>query len=145
MFNAWWVCVWIDRYRHLRVVCYEGFQKKYIYIYNKLPPAAWWSTQRTWRGRRARAGRCSWSRGRRYLAIPAGGNENVASENKFAQGGDPPDTGGGRLFFSLATFGLLATRRRLRRRGDSWAQRSAFVVRVAWYEGLRHKKWCVGV
>jgi len=41
---------------------------------------------------------------------------------------EPPDTGGGRVFSLDATFGLLATRRRLERRGDSSALRSAFVV-----------------
>jgi len=35
---------------------------------------------------------------------------------------------GGRVFSLDATFGLLATRRRLGRRGDSSAIRSAFVV-----------------
>ena len=40
-----------------------------------------------------------------------------------------PSTGGGRRSFSLdAALGLLATRRRLGRRGDSFALRSAFVV-----------------
>jgi len=32
---------------------------------------------------------------------------------------EPPDTGGGRIFSLDATFGLLATRWRLWRRGDS--------------------------
>jgi len=37
----------------------------------------------------------------------------------FAQGEEPPDTGGGRFFSFDATLGLLATRWRLWRRGDS--------------------------
>jgi len=41
---------------------------------------------------------------------------------------EPPDTGGGRVFSLDATFGLLATRRRLMHRGDFSALRSAFVV-----------------
>jgi len=45
------------------------------------------------------------------------------------QGEEPLDTGGGPVFFSLdASSGLLATRRRLGRWGDSFAMRSAFVV-----------------
>jgi len=39
-----------------------------------------------------------------------------------------PDTGGGRVFSLDAALGLLATRRRLGRRGDFFAMRSAFVV-----------------
>jgi len=38
------------------------------------------------------------------------------------------DTGGGRVFSLDAALGLLATRRRLGRRGDFSAMRSAFVV-----------------
>jgi len=45
-----------------------------------------------------------------------------------AQGEEPPYTGGGRVFSFKATIGLLATRRRLGRRGDSPALHSAFVV-----------------
>jgi len=41
---------------------------------------------------------------------------------------EPPDTGGGRVFSFDASFGLLATRRRLRRRGCSCVLGSAFVV-----------------
>ena len=49
---------------------------------------------------------------------------------------EPPDTGGGRVFSLDATFGLLATRRRLGRRRDSSALRSALVVWVVCYEGF---------
>jgi len=53
---------------------------------------------------------------------------DINPKKKF-QGEEPLDTGGGRFFFSLdASSGLLATRRRLGRRGDSSAQRSAFVL-----------------
>jgi len=44
------------------------------------------------------------------------------------QGEEPPDTGGGRVFSLDATSDLLATRRRLGRRGGSCALRAAFVV-----------------
>jgi len=44
------------------------------------------------------------------------------------QGEEPPYTGGGRGFSLDAALGLLATRQRLGRRGDSSAMRSAFVV-----------------
>jgi len=44
------------------------------------------------------------------------------------KGEEPPHTGGGRVFSFDATFGLMATRRRLGRRGGSFALRSAFVV-----------------
>ena len=43
----------------------------------------------------------------------------------FAEREEPLDTGGGRVFSLDASFGLLATRWRLWRRGDSWALRSA--------------------
>ena len=44
-------------------------------------------------------------------------------------------------FFSLdASSGLLATRRRLGRRGDSSAMRSAFVARVVGYEEFKKKR-----
>jgi len=46
----------------------------------------------------------------------------------FAEGEEPPDTGGGRVFSFDATFGLLATRWRLWRRSGSSVLRSAFVV-----------------
>jgi len=46
----------------------------------------------------------------------------------FAKGEEPPDTGGGRVFSLDATYGLLATRRRLWRRGGFSALRSAFVL-----------------
>jgi len=54
------------------------------------------------------------------------------------QGEEPPDTGGGRVFSLDATSDLLATRRRLGRRGGSCALRAAFVVWVVWYEGFTH-------
>jgi len=45
------------------------------------------------------------------------------------------------FFFSLDAFsGLLATRRRLGRRGDSSAMRSAFVARVVCYEEFTKKQ-----
>jgi len=44
------------------------------------------------------------------------------------KGEEPPDTGGGRVFSLDTALGLLATRRRLVRRGDASAMRSAFVV-----------------
>jgi len=47
---------------------------------------------------------------------------------KKLKGEEPPDTGGGRVFSLDAALGRLATRRRLGRRGDSSAMRSAFVV-----------------
>jgi len=56
-------------------------------------------------------------------------NAREVKIKKIFQGEEPLDTGGGRVFFSLdASSGLLATRRRLGRRGDSSALRSAFVV-----------------
>ena len=46
----------------------------------------------------------------------------------FAQGEEPPNTGGGRVFSLDATSGLLDTRWRLWRRGGSSALRSACVM-----------------
>jgi len=48
--------------------------------------------------------------------------------DSLLKGGEPPDTGGGRVFSLDAALGLLALRRRLGRRGDYSAMRSAFVV-----------------
>jgi len=53
---------------------------------------------------------------------------NAKLKKKVAQGEEPPDTGGGRVFSLGATFGLLATRRLMGRRRDSFAMHSAFVV-----------------
>jgi len=56
------------------------------------------------------------------------GLPNKEKNRPFAQGEEPPDTGGGRVFSLDATSDLLATRWRIWRRGDSWALRSASVV-----------------
>jgi len=53
-----------------------------------------------------------------------------------AEGEEPPDTGGGRVFSLDATSGLMSTRWRLWRQSGSSALRSAFGVRVICHEGL---------
>jgi len=72
----------------------------------------------------------------RLLRLAAGNDDYDYDEGRYLffrlvaqvlKGEEPPDTGGGRVFSLDAALGLLATRRRLGRRGDFFAMRSAFV------------------
>jgi len=75
-----------------------------------------------------------------YLTIDSSWKKTKTRAYRFryfrhsAQGEEPLNTGGGRVFSFDATVGLLATRWRLWDRGESWILRLAFVVWVEWYE-----------
>jgi len=63
-----------------------------------------------------------------YIPYTSTKYQKQDKKKKKKNGEEPPDTGGGQVFSLDATLGLLATRRRLGRWGDSSAMRSAFVA-----------------